>query len=591
MESRRFGALERLRSGPAGAVVLVVSCLVLVLLAGQMLFGSGEIGLGVDDYVHALRFDQWLDSGWYVPEYLLSAGEPDPSRIEATPFVYGAAFNVLAHLLNAVLGIESIGEISTEADAYAVRHLTTALIGLATVLCVGGTVWTLTRDRLAAVWGAAALLAIPVWTGYAMFSNKDVPVAAAFTFVTFGLVLLLSWADRRPARFAAAATSAAALVAFGVFLGVGTRPAIWVPLLASLVTFALLSWRSLGSIRAAARAVAPPALAFILGLAGAVMLHPRTAGDPVEWLLKSVSESSEAGREGVITLTAGQALGEFPPIWYLPAWTFAAVPVLVFLIATAGAAVVVGNTLSRSRREASPQSRLSLTGGALLVVLQLVLLPTAAIVTGSAMSTGLRQHLYVLPAIAILAGVGAASLLRAREPAGASPRRVGWIAAAALCLALAVPAVEQTRLYPYNYVYVNPIAGLGGVEGRWETEYQFISAREAFGRVPAGVEPACASWLSRPGSVVEDSVIEPCSALAAPYPDEVGDDAVTSAPRGEVWVVARMRGRGRPPPACEERDNVTRMLRGERLVMAYVLSCDFAPRSPESRVIAELERE
>ena len=216
-----------------------------------------EIGLGVDDYVHALRFDQWLDSGWYVPEYLLSAGEPDPSRIEATPFVYGAAFNVLAHLLNAVLGIESIGEISTEADAYAVRHLTTALIGLATVLCVGGAVWTLTRDRLAAVWGAAALLAIPVWTGYAMFSNKDVPVAAAFTFVTFGLVLLLSWTDRRPARFAAAATSAAALVAFGVFLGVGTRPAIWVPLLASLATFALLSWRSLGSIRAAARAWRP----------------------------------------------------------------------------------------------------------------------------------------------------------------------------------------------------------------------------------------------------------------------------------------------------------------------------------------------
>ena len=160
-----------------------------------------EIGLGVDDYIHALRFDQWLDSGWYVPEYLLSAGEPDPSRIDATPFVYGAAFNVLAHLLNAVLGIESIGEISTEADAYAVRHLTTALIGLATVLCVGGAVWTLTRDRLAAVWGAAALLAIPVWTGYAMFSNKDVPVAAAFTFVTFGLVLLLSWANRRPARF------------------------------------------------------------------------------------------------------------------------------------------------------------------------------------------------------------------------------------------------------------------------------------------------------------------------------------------------------------------------------------------------------
>jgi len=86
-------------------------------------------------------------------------------------------------------------------------------------------------------------------------------------------------------------------------------------------------------------------------------------------------------------------------------------------------------------------------------------------------------------------------------------------------------------------------------------------------------------------------VIEPCSALAAPYAGEVGDDTAASASRGEVWVVARMRGRGRPPPACEEHDNVTRMLRGERLVMAYVLTCDFPPHSPESRVIAELERE
>jgi hypothetical protein len=198
MHSDRFGSLQA-RSGLAGGLILAVAGLVLVLLGGQMLLGTGKIGLGVDDYIHALRFDEWLRSGWYVPSYLLSAGEPDPARIEATPYVYGAAFSVLAHLANVMLGNEDIGEISTEATAYAVRHLTTAVIGLATVLCVGGTVWTLTRDRLAAVWSAAALLAIPVWTGYAMFSNKDIPAAAGFTFVTGGLVVLLASADRRPA--------------------------------------------------------------------------------------------------------------------------------------------------------------------------------------------------------------------------------------------------------------------------------------------------------------------------------------------------------------------------------------------------------
>ena len=201
------------------------------------------------------------------------------------------------------------------------------------------------------------------------------------------------------------------------------------------------------------------------------------------------------------TLTAGHSLSEFPPPWYLPAWTFAAVPVLMLLIAVVGAAVATHKAV-RSRRylAATPESSIALTGGVLLVALQLVLLPIAAIVNGSAMYSGLRQHLYVLPPIAILAGVGAARLLRRRWGAAGSTRRVGWIPALILCVALAVPAFEQTRLYPYNYVYVNPIAGLGGVEGRWETEYQWISAREAIRRIPAGAEPACSLWLAVPGA-------------------------------------------------------------------------------------------
>ncbi len=182
-------------------MVLGVACLVVVLLGAEMLLGASTIGLGVDDYIHVERFDEWLRSGWYVPSPFLPGGEPDPTRIESTPYVYGAAFSVLAHLANVALGNEAIGEISTDADAYAVRHVVAALIGLGTVLCVGVAVWALTRDRLAAVWSGAALLAIPAWTGYAMFSNKDIPVAAAFTFITAGLVLLLVWADgarRRP---------------------------------------------------------------------------------------------------------------------------------------------------------------------------------------------------------------------------------------------------------------------------------------------------------------------------------------------------------------------------------------------------------
>ncbi len=574
MNSARLGSRSAVRFGPAGAVVLAVAVAAVVLLGGQALLGAGAIGIGVDDYFHALRFDEWLRSGWYVPSSLLAGGEPESINGQSTPFVYGAAFSVVAHLVNVVAGNEPIGDISTEADAYAVRHLVGAVIGLAGVLCVGGTVWKLTRDRIAAVWGAAALLAIPAWTGYSMFSNKDVPVAVGFTTVTFALVLGLSWAGAGERRSRRRPVAIAALIALGAFIGVGTRSAMWLPFLLSIGVFTALVWLSTRSRAAALRALAPAAIGFLVAVAVIAALHPRTASQPVDWLVNSVTDSSEYGREGVFTLTAGQFLDEFPPPWYLPVWTLAVVPVLITAIAAIGA-LTAGRDLARLRPAAAAGESASVAvgGGTLLVAVQLLLLPAGALVLGSASSSGLRQHLYVLPPIAILAGLGAARLLRLPRAGAGGRRFAGWVVPLLLCLALVIPGVEQSRLYPYNYVYLNPVAGIGGVEGRWETEYQFLAAREAFERVPASVEPLCSGWLIARRGETHLPVIEACGANLAPYTDEVGAEATATASPGARWVVGRMRADGQPPRYCAERDNVTRPLRGEELVMAYVLEC------------------
>ncbi|MGH2602906.1 MAG: hypothetical protein ACRDJ9_26405, partial [Dehalococcoidia bacterium] len=480
--------MPTLRSDLAEAVLLGVTCAALVLLGGQMLFGAAEVGLSVDDYTHALRTDAWAKTGWYFPEYAFVGGEPDPSR--AGIYTYGAATSALAHLVNVALGNEGMGEALTTADAYEGRHVVVALLGLASVVAVGAGIWSLTRNWLAAIWGSAALVAIPGWTGYAMFAIKDIPVAAGFTFVTLGLILGLAQAGSqgRPAHGRTIAIGA--LVAIGVLFGVGTRPAMWVPILASLTAFGVLAWWATRSRVATARHLAAPGLGFAFGIVGVVALHPRLAGDPIKWLIESVSGTSEAARENVFTLTAGQFLSEFPPAWYLPAWTFASVPVLIFLIAAGGTMIAARDAVrSRPAWSPNPARSVAVNPAVLLVGLQLLLLPAAAIISGSATYSGLRQHLYILPPIAILAGIAAARLLREGPSRNGRPRRVGWGAALILCLALIVPAIEQTRLYPYNYVYINELAGIGGVEGRWETEQQFISVREAFRRVPRGVEP------------------------------------------------------------------------------------------------------
>jgi hypothetical protein len=349
---------------------------------------------------------------------------------------------------------------------------------------------------------------------------------------------------------------------------------MWVPFLASLVAFAALAWGVLRSVRPPMRALALPAGGFALGLGGAVALHPETSHDPIGWLIHAVTDSGEAGREGLSTLTAGQLLSEFPPAWYLPAWTFATIPVLLFAVTAVGAGVVIRAAV-RERPRRSPRWDLRLTAptaGMVMVALQLLLLPAAVIVTGSTMSGGLRQHLYVVPAIAILAGIGAARLLEAARARQRSSRGWGWAAALALCLALVIPAVEQTRLYPYNYVYVSEVAGIGGVGDRWETDSAFLSSRAAFRRVPAGIQPKCSPWMVMPRADAPRPFTD-CYDELPPYAEEVGSDSTAQPKPGETWVIGRTRSGNRPPGYCEEDDNVTRPLRGEDIVMAYVLRC------------------
>jgi hypothetical protein len=554
-------------------VLLATASLVLLLLAGQAVFGAGAVGLGGDDSAQFDRFEQWLRNGWYVPWFELRGGEPDPGTF-ASPFVYGPVFSVLAHLANAALGNEGLGEVSADAGAYEVRHLLVALIGLAAVVCVGVAVRMLTRDLLAAIWGAAALLAIPVWTGNSMFNVKDIPVASGFTFVTVGLILGLAWARRHSWPSPPRLLSVGALVALGTFIAVGTRSAMWLPFVCSLSAFAALSWLMLRSTGGALRSVAAPAVGLVVALGGVAALYPNAAATPIDWLLGSVSDSSGyEGQQPVGTLTAGEFLSTSDtPARYLPTWLFAGIPVIIFGLAVAGTVIVIHSALRwrSSGRGAEAPSRAQV-GGMLLVVLQLVLLPTAAIVAGSSMYSGLRQHLYVLPAVAMLAGIGAAQVLRATRVTGAS-RTLSWAAALVLALALAVPAVEQTRLYPYNYVYVNPIAGLGGIQGRWETEIQFLSSREAFRRIPPTVEPSCSYWLVPAQGPAPEPMIHSCREYPT-FRDEVGDEATARATKGERWVVGRTRADNHPPDYCREHDDVTRPLRTEEVVMAYVLRC------------------
>ncbi|MCB1127993.1 MAG: hypothetical protein KDM81_15975, partial [Verrucomicrobiae bacterium] len=446
-------------------------------------------------------------------------------------------------------------------------------MALLAALAVGLSVRTLTRSVPAALWSAAALLCIPLWLGMGFFNIKDVPVATGYTLVTTGLVIGVA-SDRRPT--AGAVILVSGLVGFGSFLAVGTRIAMWAPVAASIglcvLTLVLRRrWTNEGGWLRLSSVLVGAALSF-LALA---LLYPEVFTHPFAAMVESLRDSSSYPWEGV-TLTAGSLLGEYPPWWYLPALVLASVPTL-FLVAGILGAVTAITGARRNLGSGIRQVLVGPTPGIGFVLLQLMLLPLLSIAAGSNMYTGLRQHLYVLPAIVIMAGVGANWLLGQIL----WPRWTRFAIPVLLIVALVIPMIGQVQLFPYNYTYVSAVASLNGINGQWESDYWESSLREAIEKVPEGETPVCGSLIPKDQPADSLTLYRTCDpSVIGPYRKSQGSFPTDRDGRG-TWVIAARRAGNKPPDYCRIEDEVTRELRFTRVVMAYVLKCD-------SRRVSEL---
>jgi hypothetical protein len=116
--------------------------------------------------------------------------------------------------------------------------------------------------------------------------------------------------------------------------------------------------------------------------------------------------------------------------------------------------------------------------------------------------TGLRHFLFVLPALAVLAGVG---LDAALKWLGARSRTAAIAALAAMIACLGWDAVTLVRLHPYESLFYNPlVGGIAGASRRYDLDYWFNSMPEAVHQLEAYLRSGAAtdaSWPTRVYSV------------------------------------------------------------------------------------------
>ena len=524
--------------------------------------GALRTGISWDEPYHVMRLRNYLDHGWFALDWAVE-GDGSTSA-DSNTLVYGPVAMLLLHGLGALVGVESWDTVATTPAAYDVRHLGVLLIGLAGTAAAAGITRILLGSWRWALVTAAALLALPMWTGHLMFNVKDVPVATGYTLMTLALMAVVAPVQGHRALRVTG-------LAAGVILMVGTRPAMATAVLAGLVVL-VVGVLVAGRFGNARTALSEAATGVALAALSLLLIYPRVFAHPLQLVQSAEQSASFRGGQSAV-------------YGYIPFHVLAQVPLLLLAFFAVGLVTAVDFGRRRWHTDTSQATRLALVG------VQLLALPVVAIVRHSDLYNGLRQLLFASPVWAVLTTVGfARALAWARE--NGRTRVVGGVA----LVALVAPVVDQATLFPYQYTYFNVALDATGVHV--PSDYWRTSVPELLPRIPTDGQIVCgptrSSTLGALAGSPEAAGIDPTTMLAGRFSSDSSVDCRTDplGPLAPAWAADGLPDDERLPHedfyALIDRDHqvpsncrrlvaVTRNRHGRELAMTYIARCHLDP--------------
>ena len=386
-------------------------------------------------------------------------------------YLYGGLFDVIVIALGHLIPI----------DPYELRHILCALIGIGGIGAAAATARLIAGPRAALI-AAAGLSVCGAWYG-AMFNHtKDIPFAAAMTGATYFLIRI---ARKLPSP------RAGDVAAFGLLAGaaLGLRVLGLLLLIYAGVAIALYLPRPLHAHgRAGVRFAIQSSLrllpALLLAYVIMILAWPWAALAPLN-PIRGLLVFSDF-QYGIRTLLAGHVyyMGNVPRL-YVPIYILIRLPLLTLF----GAVFAIGVALLPRLADSTPSQRKEIALVALTVFFPLA----CQVVWHGPAFTGLRHFLFVIPALAVLAGIGLDAAVMALARRG---RLISSGAIAIVATCFLADAITLVRLHPYEQLFYNPVVGgLAGASRRYDLDYWFGSMPEALNQLEAYLrrEPADAS--------------------------------------------------------------------------------------------------
>jgi hypothetical protein len=543
---------RRLASHNLGPWVAGLALVVTGFGVGQAAAGAMATGVTIDEGYHVGHLQNYLEGGNYS-----SAS-------------YGPAAALVGHAVNIALGNEVFGTVSSDQAAFMGRHLGVALTGILAILAVGVATGVLLQSWSWGVVGAGVLASVPLWVGHSMFNIKDIPAGSGYALFSAGLVIAISQHLRPVYRLSLTPF----FVIAGIALGIGTRPGMW-PLFAASALVAVVVWsigffikRSSLAVKAR-RYFAISFLSAVLVLSGAIVLglfFTEVGRDLVEAVTLSLDYPWSKSRRFL-----GERVFNRPDAWLVFSVLMSQLPTAIGVVFVVGSLVSLWIFIASLIRG---NSWSSLSNVFPLWAIPVFLPFIVVAIFSPVLYDGIRQILFILPGVAVFGTVGIWALVQLSLRVFESRKMAKTLSGVALGLVAVLIGVDQLRLYPYNYVYVNEIAQGTGVTGAWETDYWDASFREAIdGHVVEGDPIMCGHTHTL---YVDIEELRPLCIAASPYVAALEPGVPSLLGEREFWTVRSEREfleSGPPPANCSPYSAVTRMLRFEPLVMSRLYVC------------------
>jgi hypothetical protein len=428
-----------------------IAILLLAAIAIVAALTFKNYGLGWDDYTHAEYAELLLK--------LYGTGFKDQSALGfVNLYYYGGGFDMAAALLHKVLPLE----------LFETRRLLGAVVGVIGI----GLTWRLGRRVGGPVAGLAALALItlcPAFYGHIFMNPKDMPFAIAMVVFMLGLVRLVE-------EYPSPSVQTILIVGLGAGLAIGCRILGGFALVYAMIGFVPLlieDIRTQGTREAMHRFVRVvyvliPGLIFGYLVMGLIwpwsIVH---LDNPLRALTYFSAFFEKPWKE----LFNGTPVSVPDMPWsYLPTLFALKLPEAMLVTLAAGLGLAVASV---ARRDVPARRKTVLIMIAMAATLPLMI----AMVKRPALYNGIRHFLFVIPPMAVMAGLGFAWIVdRVKRQGAFAAVGVSTVFAAALLL----PLSEMIRLHPYQYTYFNHVAGtVRAADALYMLDYWGLALKQA----------------------------------------------------------------------------------------------------------------